>query len=199
MRPVTHSVTYVVTHRFPAGVRVPRLERANKKRRASASIKMNAAATMHFVLASINIMGSLVKAAPAKLTCTQHLAWMAWCAHVELVQFLVHHSYHAATAPGKLDELVATFDRAFARVEAWKGYEKPKMHPFKHLSQAHAPRPSCTHKRCMCTKNTLRTLVHTRRTLVHTRRLLVRPACVCPCMRPVTHAVTHSRICCYAS
>ena len=117
-------------HRFGAGVRVPDLKRSKKTTRGSASLKLNAAACMYFTLASVDILEPLVVAALMQA----HPAWLTWIAHVRVVSFLVHHSYDAATAGAAIDALVEAFDAAFQTVKEWKGYEKPKMHPFRHLS-----------------------------------------------------------------
>jgi hypothetical protein len=67
---------------------------------------------------------------------SEHPAWLAWKAHVAVASFVVHHSYDAASAPAEIDRLVEAFDLQFQQVEEWRGYEKPKMHPFSHLSTA---------------------------------------------------------------
>ena len=50
---------------------------------------------------------------------------------------VVRHSFDPATGPAEVDKRVAAFDDAFELVHEWKGtHEKPKMHPFKHLSES---------------------------------------------------------------
>ena len=67
----------------------------------------------------------------------EHPAWACWKTHVDLVAFLVRHSFDPATGPAEVDKRVAAFDDAFELVHEWKGtHEKPKMHPFKHLSES---------------------------------------------------------------
>lgn len=66
-----------------------------------------------------------------------HPAWACWKTHVDLLAFLVRHSFDPATGPAEVDKRVAAFDDAFELVHEWKGtHEKPKMHPFKHLSES---------------------------------------------------------------
>jgi hypothetical protein len=77
---------------------------------------------------SIEIMEPLVK---RKL----HPAWLCWLALVRLVTYAVRHSYDIDEGPKKLDELANELLRAFDEVEEWVGYEKPQLHPSKHLGE----------------------------------------------------------------
>ena len=74
-------------------------------------------------------MGPLVKRAKP------HASWSCWEALVACMSYSVRHSYDAEEGPKEFDRLADELLDKFDKVEEWAGYEKPKLHPPKHLGE----------------------------------------------------------------
>ena len=100
-------------------------------KKSSHSMKLNAAQTMYFALASIDIMEPLIKS-------RDHAAWLTWKKLVQLLRFVVQHEVDVETGPDHVARLADEFLEQFALVEEWKeeAYEKPKFHLFEHLADS---------------------------------------------------------------
>ena len=87
-------------------------------KKSSHSMKLNAAQTMYFALASIDIMEPLIKS-------RDHAAWLTWKKLVQLLRFVVQHEVDVETGPDARSRRSAGrrvhFLEQFALVEEWKG------------------------------------------------------------------------------
>jgi hypothetical protein len=114
--------------RYARAKHVPDLEPTIGSPRSQKSIHLSGADTLHFAVASIEIIEPLLKR-------KDHPAWISWKAHVRLLRFVTRDSYSRSSDCKQVKQLVKEYVLAFELVDEWRGYEKPKQHLLDHLAE----------------------------------------------------------------
>ena len=114
--------------RYARAKHVPDLEPTIGTPRSQKVIHLSGADTLHFAVASIEIIEPLLKR-------KDHPAWICWKAHVLLLRFVTRDSYSRSSDCSQVKKLVKEYVLAFELVDEWRGFEKPKQHLLDHLSE----------------------------------------------------------------